>query len=221
MDIDIYIYIYIFVFNIYIYVYIWRRVKNPIQGSYWKHKSYGVGKIGFWHSQKTCTATGNSQHGQPPGSQSTGSQLTGSSGRLGSAWLALAPSVLDLFARWRLRIGSCKIKCDRLGLRFRGSRKSKKNLTLQLGVFIKDLFGRSYFWGVTQKNAFYRRGAHVNFAGHCRGRGWASRAGVIRGRCEDGVLKVFVSRRWNDSFGGAPQKRPFRVDETMVFLKLV
>ena len=43
-------------------------------------------------------------------------------GRLGLPWPV---SVLDFFARWRLRKGSCKIKCGRLRLRFRGSRKAK------------------------------------------------------------------------------------------------
>ena len=60
--------------------------------------------------------------------------------------------------------------------------------------FYQGRVGLSFFMG-RDKNSFYRRGAHVNFAGHFPGCGWASRAGVIHGRCEDGVLKVFVSRR--------------------------
>ena len=47
---------------------------------------------------------------------------------LGGLGLPWPVSVLDFFARWRLPIGSCKIKCGRLGLRFRGSRKAKRDL---------------------------------------------------------------------------------------------
>jgi len=34
----------------------------------------------------------------------------------------------SLFPRWRLSMGSCKIQCGRLGLRFRSSRKAKQDL---------------------------------------------------------------------------------------------
>ena len=85
--------------------------------------------------------------------------------------------------------------------------KSKTGfLTLQLVTFSKDPLGRSYFWGVTKKTHSAAEGRMLILPANFRGCGWASRAGVIHGRCEDGAMKVLISRRRNDRFWRSPLK---------------